>query len=80
VAWQQAIADATGLPVEVRGGREHAARGAAMQIAAILRNEPVSRLAAAWRPPLLATIAPRSGMRERFRLDERLALATEGSA
>ena len=38
--WQQAIADATGLPVQVRGGGEHVARGAAVQIAAIVRNEP----------------------------------------
>lgn len=75
IAWQQAIADATGLPVTVRGGAEHAARGAAIQIAAILRNEPISELAARWRPPVIATITPRSGMRERFRLPERQALA-----
>ena len=36
--WQQAIADATGLPVQVRGGGEHVARGAAVQIAAIVRR------------------------------------------
>jgi xylulokinase len=75
IAWQQAIADATQLPVTVRGGAEHAARGAAMQIAAIVRNEPIATLAARWRPPVIATIAPRAGMRERFRLDERQALA-----
>ena len=75
VAWQQAIADATGLPVEVRGGREHAARGAATQIAAILRGQPVEALADAWRPPVVATIMPRPEMRECFRLHERLALA-----
>lgn len=75
IAWQQAIADATGLPVTVRGGAEHAARGAAIQIAAILRREPIAELAARWRPPVIATIAPRAGMRERFRLEERQKLA-----
>ena len=40
-AWRQAIADATGLPVTVRGGGEHAARGAAMQALAIARGEPI---------------------------------------
>ena len=73
-AWQQAIADATGLPVQVRGGREHAGRGAAIQAAAIVRNEPVSELVARWQPPVLATIEPRSGSRDAFRLDERRAL------
>lgn len=75
IAWQQAIADATGLPVTVRGGAEHAARGAAIQIAAIIRNEPIATLAARWRPPVIATIEPRAGMRERFRLEERQRLA-----
>lgn len=75
IAWQQAIADSTGLVITVRGGAEHAARGAAIQIAAIVRNEPIAELAARWRPPVLATIAPRPGMRERFRLEERQTLA-----
>jgi xylulokinase len=70
-AWQQAIADATGLRVQVRGGREHAGRGAALQAAAIVRNEPVSELVARWRPEVLATIDPRPGGRSAFRLDER---------
>ena len=62
--WQQAIADATGLPVQVRGGGEHVARGAAVQIAAIVRTEPVAQLAKAWRPEVIATATPR---RERAR-------------
>lgn len=70
-AWQQAIADATGLPVRVRGGREHAGRGAALQAAAIVRNEPLSELVARWRPDVLATIVPRPGSRAAFHLDER---------
>src|SRR5262249_52399749 len=45
IAWQQAIADATGLPVTVRGGSEHVARGAAIQIAAIVRGQTVASLA-----------------------------------
>lgn len=73
-AWQQAIADATGLPVQVRGGREHAGRGAALQAAAIVRQESLADLVARWRPPVLATIDPRAGSREAFRLDERRAL------
>jgi xylulokinase len=73
-AWQQAIADATGMQVQVRGGREHAGRGAALQAAAIVRREPLSELVARWRPEILATIAPRSGSREAFRLDARRAL------
>jgi xylulokinase len=75
IAWQQAIADATGLTVTVRGGSEHAARGAAIQIAAIVRGESIADLAARWRPPVVATIEPRHGLRERFRLAERLELA-----
>ena len=73
-AWQQAIADATGLPVHVRGGREHAGRGAALQAAAIVRQESLSELVARWRPEILATIEPRPGSREAFRLDERREL------
>lgn len=77
IAWQQAIADATGLPVTVRGGSEHAARGAAIQIAAILRNEAIAGLAATWRPAPVAEIAPRSGLRDQFRLAERQELAAK---
>ena len=45
-AWRQAIADATGLPVVVRGGGEHAARGAAIQAIAIARQEPLDAVVA----------------------------------
>jgi xylulokinase len=72
--WQQAIADATGLPVTVRGGGEHVARGAAVQIAAILRDEPVSQLATAWRPEVIAQAAPRPEHRAAFRMDDRQAI------
>ena len=72
--WQQAIADATGLPVQVRGGGEHVARGAAVQIAAIVRNEPVAELAKAWRPEVIATATPRRNARDAFRLAERREL------
>ncbi len=58
VAWQQTIADATELTVVIRGGREHAARGAALQIGAIMRGIPVAEMAAARRPPISTT--PRS--------------------
>jgi len=72
--WQQAIADATGLPVQVRGGGEHVARGAAVQIAAIVRNEPVAQLAKAWRPEVIAAATPRQNARDAFRLAERREL------
>lgn len=72
--WQQAIADATGLPVAVRAGTEHVARGAAIQGAALIRGETVASLSAQWRPPVVATIEPRPGSRDAFRLDRRREL------
>ncbi len=69
--WRQAIADATGLPVIVRGGGEHAARGAAMQAMAIVRGEPLTTVVERWRPEIVARIEPRPEHREAFRLDER---------
>jgi xylulokinase len=76
-AWRQAIADATGLPVIVRAGGEHAARGAAMQAMAIARQEPLDVVVARWRPEVVARIEPRLEMREAFRLDERRHLIEE---
>jgi xylulokinase len=73
-AWRQAIADATGLPVTVRAGGEHAARGAAMQAAAIVFGEPVAAVTARWRPAILATAEPRPGTRDAFCLPERRRL------
>lgn len=73
-AWQQAIADATGLPVIVRAGQEHAARGAAAQAAAVVRGEPVADVAATRRPPVIAEINPRPEVRGAFRLSERRRL------
>jgi len=69
--WQQAVADATGLPVTVRSGVEHAARGAAVQIASVVRQETITDIAERWRPPVVAEITPRSGLREAFALEER---------
>jgi xylulokinase len=76
-AWQQAIADATGLPVTVRGGGEHAARGMALQAAAIARNEPIVEVITRWRPPVIAEIEPRPGAREGFALTQRGDLIAE---
>ena len=73
-AWQQAIADVTGLPVTVRGGGEHVARGTAIQIAAIIRDEPVAQLADNWRPEVVAQASPRPGMHDAFRLLERQSI------
>lgn len=75
-AWQQAIADVSALPVTVRAGGEHAARGAALQAAAIVRGEPVRALIERWRPAVLAEIEPRAGARAAFRLIERRDLIT----
>jgi xylulokinase len=71
--WQQAIADATGLPVTVLAGGEHAARGAAIQAAAVATGRLVARVAESSRPPILAERAPRPELRAAFRLDERRA-------
>ncbi len=70
-AWQQSVADATGLPVTVHSGVEHAARGAAVQIASIVREEALTDIADRWRPAVVAEIAPRLGMREAFALETR---------
>jgi xylulokinase len=72
--WQQAIADATQLPVTVLGGREHVALGAAIQAAAVATGQPVVEIADGWRPPVAAEAHPRVDMAERFRLEERQAL------
>jgi xylulokinase len=73
-AWRHAIADATGLPVVVRGGSEHAARGAALQALAIARGEAVREVVARCRPPVVARVEPRPEFREAFRLPERREL------
>jgi xylulokinase len=73
-AWRQAIADATGLAVTVREGGEHAARGAAMQAAALVLGEPVPATATRWRPAIQAGAKPRAGAREGFKLAERRRL------
>ena len=78
-AWQQAIADATGLPVTVREGHEHAARGAAIQAAAIVRGEPVVDVANHWRPTDIAEVAPRSAVRSAFRMEERRQLINQAA-
>ncbi len=74
IAWQQAIADATGLPVTVRAGSEHVARGAAIQAAAIARHETVRSLLEKWRPEILAEIEPIAGARDAFQLNRRREL------
>jgi xylulokinase len=70
-AWRQAIADATGRPVVVRGGSEHAARGAAVQAMALARREPIDSVVQRLRPGIIARIEPRPEQRAAFRLDER---------
>jgi xylulokinase len=79
-AWRQAIADATGLPVVVRGGEEHAARGAALQALAIARDEPIVEVVHRYRPEVIAEARPRPEYRDAFRLDERRQLIAEMQA
>jgi xylulokinase len=79
-AWRQAIADATGLPVVVRGGGEHAARGAALQAMAVARGEAIDGVVERWRPEIVARVEPRPDHRAAFRLDERRQLIEEMKA
>lgn len=75
--WQQAVADATGLPVQVRAGVEHAARGAAVQASAVARGLSVQEVVAQWQPEVVAEVPARSGMRDAFRLDTRREMIQE---
>ena len=70
-AWQQAIADATGLPITVREGSEHAARGAALQALAVARSESIDDVIRRLRPAPVARVEPRREHRAAFRLEER---------
>jgi xylulokinase len=79
-AWRQAIADATGLTVHVRGGREHAALGAAMQAIAVASETPIDEVIAAFRPETIAVTEPRPEYRDAFRLSERRALIEQARA
>ena len=72
--WQQAVADALGIPVAVRSGSEHAALGMAAQAAAIATGTTTFERSQAWRPPVVATAEPRLAYRDAFRLDERRVL------
>lgn len=72
--WQQAVADALGIPVAVRSGSEHAALGMAAQAAAIATGTTTFDRSQAWRPPVVATADPRPQYRDAFRLDERRAM------
>jgi xylulokinase len=75
--WQQAVADATGVTVEVRSGVEHAARGAAVQASAVVRGLTAQDVAAQWQPEVVGEVRARDGIRDAFRLDRRLAMIQE---
>ncbi len=79
-AWRQAIADATGLPVVVRAGGEHAARGAALQALAVARAEPIAAVIQRHRPEIIAHTEPRPERRVAFRFDERRQIIAEMKA
>ena len=72
--WQQAIADALQIPIAVRSGSEHAARGMAGQAAAIATGTATFDRTQAWRPPVVATAQPRPDVRYAFRMEQRRAL------
>ncbi len=72
--WQQAIADALQIPIAVRSGGEHAARGMAAQAAAIATGTTTFERSQAWRPPVVASATPRPEYRDAFRMDQRRAL------
>lgn len=74
--WQQAIADALQVPIAVRSGSEHAARGMAAQAAAIATGTTTFDRTQAWRPPVVAIANPRREYRDAFRMDVRRALIT----
>jgi xylulokinase len=76
-AWQAAVADVTDLPVFVRSGTEHAARGAAVQAAAMVLGEAITDVADRWRPPVVGEVLPRPGMREAFALNARQRMIQE---
>jgi xylulokinase len=71
VAWRQAVADASGMPVVVRGGDEHVARGAAIQAAAIVQGKTVRTVADAWRPAIVAECEPNHAARGAFQHERR---------
>jgi xylulokinase len=75
--WQQAVADATGLPVEVRAGVEHAARGAGVQAASLVRGESILSVAEQWRPAVVTEVPSRQGMRDAFALETRRHMIQE---
>jgi xylulokinase len=75
--WQQAVADATGLPVEVRAGVEHAARGAGVQAASLVRGESILSVAKQWRPAVVTEVPSRQGMRDAFALETRRHMIQE---
>jgi xylulokinase len=72
--WQRAIAGATGLPVTVREGGEHVARGAAVQAAAVVRNETVAALSKRWRPDVVTVVEPSPGEAAAYQFQRRKSL------
>jgi xylulokinase len=72
--WQRAIAGATGLPVTVKEGEEHVARGAAVQAAAAVRNETVAVLSQRWRPDVAEVVEPSPGEAAAYQLQRRKSL------
>lgn len=76
-AWRQAAADAFGMDVTMPGGEEHAARGVAIQVAALVHGATTREIAERWRPADAGTWAPRPGYEAAFRVADRAALAAQ---
>jgi len=71
-AYRQLMADIAGQPVHVSDLAETSASGAAIQAAAVLHDQPIDEIAAAWAPPVRVVAEPRSGqavdeLRTRYR-------------
>ena len=58
-AYRQVLADLLGVPVERRDAPEAVARGAAIQAAAVLRGETVTKVRDAWTPRIIDVLEPR---------------------
>ena len=59
-AYRQILADFTGRPVLTVNAPEGTARGAAIQAAAVVRNESVAELTREWAPSVTSTTAPKA--------------------
>ncbi|QTV80128.1 FGGY-family carbohydrate kinase [Microbacterium sp. NIBRBAC000506063] len=72
-AYRQLIADFTGRTAHTVDAPEATARGAAIQAAAVVRDESVTAVTERWRPAITSTIEPRSDRNDIWQRYLRLA-------